>query len=49
MTSEIQAHLLEAAKKALVELETYGKRATSRYQFLRDAIAQAEEKGDGSV
>jgi hypothetical protein len=50
MTPETQAKLLDAAKRALVEMETYGKRSHSRYQFLCDAIAQAEkEQGDGDV
>ena len=44
MTPEAQAKLLDAAKRALVEMETYGRRSHSRYQFLRDAIAKAEEE-----
>ena len=50
MTAEVQAKLLDAAKRALVEMETYGGRSKSRYQFLRDAIAMAEEEqSDGDV
>ena len=50
MTPETQAKLLDAAKRALVEMETYGKRSHSRYQFLCDArYRKIQEEGDGSV
>jgi len=49
MTTEAQAKLLDAAKRALVEMEAYedvlyGQRSKTRYQFLRDAIAMAESE-----